>query len=280
VNHRLIQPVIPPNFFAFAVHIPTPDINANYNAMNLRLTRRFARGLQFDVLYRWAKSIDTLSHEGPGPETSQTYPHGLGLERGPSDFDVRHNLNIAGQWDLPFFRNSGGVVGNVFGGWQINGILTAHTGLPWTPHSGQCVRSANSNDFVCPSRPTRYFGGALEDTGDEAFIRPFGNFPGGGLAFFDQNNPGGALPPGIGRNSFRGPRYFAMDFSLGKRTSLPSFLGERAFLEIKANLFNALNNLNLAPFEYFHPFVNSPDFGRARNALAGRVVELQTRFSF
>ena len=280
VNQLFVQQVIPANYFAFAVFVPTPDVNSNYTAMNARLNRRFARGFQFDILYRWAKSIDTLSNEGPGAETNQTFPQDLRQERGPSDFDVRHNLNISGLWDLPFLRNRRDFVGKAFGGWQIDGIATWHTGFPWTPHTGQCVRSANSNNFVCPSRPTRYFGGALEDTDNEAFIRPGGNFPGGGLQFFDPNNPGGNLLPGIGRNSFRGPRYFSVDMSLGKRTGLPSFLGEGAFLEVKANFFNAFNNLNLAPFEFFHPNVDSPDFGRAQNALAGRVVEIQARFNF
>ena len=280
VNQLFVQPVIPADYFAFAVFIPTPDVNSNYNAMNARLNRRFSRGFQFDLIYRWAKSIDTLSNEGPGAETNQTFPQDLRQERGPSDFDVRHNFTASGLWDLPLFRNRGDFIGKAFGGWQINGILSAHTGFPWTPHTGQCVRSANSNNFVCPSRPTRYFGGALEDTDNEAFIRPNGNFPGGGLAFFDPNNPGGQLPPGIGRNSFRGPRYFAVDLSLGKRTGLPSFLGEGAFLEVKANFFNAFNQLNLAPFEFFSPTVDSRDFGRAQNALAGRVVEFQARFNF
>ena len=280
VNQRFIQPVIPADYFAFAVFIPTPDVNANYNAMNARLTRRFGRGFQFDVLYRWAKSIDTLSNEGPGAETNQTFPQDLRQERGPSDFDVRHNLNISGLWDLPFFRGRRDVVGKILGGWQIDGILTAHTGFPWTPHAGSCTRTANSNDFVCPSRPTLYFGGNLEDTDNEAFIRPGGNFPGGGTLYFGTTNPDLRLPPGIGRNSFRGPRYFAVDLSLGKRTGLPSFLGEGAFLEFKANFFNAFNNLNLAPFEFFSPVIDSRDFGRAQSALAGRVVELQARFNF
>ncbi|MGH9969530.1 MAG: TonB-dependent receptor domain-containing protein, partial [Pyrinomonadaceae bacterium] len=52
VNQRFVQPVIPNNFFAFAVYIPTPDVNANNNALNARLTRRFSRGYQFDALYR------------------------------------------------------------------------------------------------------------------------------------------------------------------------------------------------------------------------------------
>jgi outer membrane receptor protein involved in Fe transport len=280
LNQRFVQPVIPPDFFAFAVYIPTPDVNANYNAMNVRLTRRFSRGFQFDALYRWAKSIDTLSNEGPGAVTNQTFPQDLSQERGPSDYDVRHNLAISALWDLPFLRSRRDFVGKAFGGWQIDGILSAHTGFPWTPHTGQCVRSANSNDFVCPSRPTRYFGGALEDTDNEAFIRPGGNFPGGGLVYFVPNNPNGQLLPGIGRNSFRGPRYFSVDMSLAKRTGLPSALGEASYLEFKANFFNVFNNLNLAPFGFFSPNIDSSDFGRAKNALAGRVVELQARFNF
>lgn len=280
VNQLFVQPVIPANYFAFAVYIPTPDVNANYNALNARLQRRFGRGFQFDMVYRLAKSIDTLSNEGPGAVTNQTFPQDLSQERGPSDFDVRHNFTASGLWDLPFFRDRKDVVGKILGGWQIDGILQAHTGFPWTPHTGQCVRSANSNNFVCPSRPPRYFGGNLTDTNNEAFTRPGGNFPGGGLLYFDPNNPNGALLPGIGRNSFRGPRYFAVDMSLAKRTGLPSFLGEGAFLELKANFFNAFNSLNLAPFGFFAPTVDSPDFGRAQNALAGRVVELQARFNF
>ena len=280
VNQRFVQPVIPPDFFAFAVYIPTPDVNANYNAMNARLTRRFSHGFQFDAIYRLAKSIDTLSNEGPGAVTNQTFPQDLSQERGPSDYDVRHNLTISGLWDLPFLRDRRDFIGKAFGGWQIDGILSAHTGFPWTPHTGQCVRAPGSQDFICPSRPPRYFGGALEDTDNEAFIRPGGNFPGGGLLFFDPNNPDGRLLPGIGRNSFRGPRYFSVDMSLGKRTGLPNVLGEASYLEVKANFFNIFNNLNLAPFGFFSPNIDSPDFGRARGALAGRVVEFQARFNF
>jgi outer membrane receptor protein involved in Fe transport len=279
VNQRFVQRA-PSNFFAFAVFIPTPDVNANYNALNARLSRRFSRGYQFDAIYRWAKSIDTLSNEGPGAVTNQTFPQDLREERGPSDYDVRHNLTLSGLWDLPILRNRKDALGKALGGWQINGILTAHTGFPWTPHTGQCVSAPGSQDFICPSRPTRYFGGALDDTSNEAFIRPGGNFPGGGLVYFDPNNPGGQLRPGIGRNSFRGPKYFAVDLSVAKRTGLPNFLGEGAFLEVKANFFNAFNNLNLAPFGFFTPTVDNRDFGRAERGLAGRVIELQGRFSF
>jgi len=271
-----------PNPAFFAVFFPTPDVNANFNAMNVRVTKQLRHGFEIDGKYRWSKSIDTLSFEGPGFVTNQTFPQDQRFERGPSDFDVRHSVTISGLWDLPIFRTRKDFVGKVLGGWEINGIFTAHTGFPWTPLIGGCV-STPGGPQLCPSRPDRYFGGALNDTGDEAFIRPGGNFPGGGAKFFDTTGPG-TNPPGIGRNSFRGPRYADLDLSLVKRTVLPSFhvLGENAALELRANMFNALNWLNLAPFGFFTPStdVNNPNFGRATAGLAGRVIELQARFSF
>lgn len=266
----------------FAVYFPTPDVNANYNGMNLRLSKQFAQGLQLDAMYRWSKSIDTLSYEGPGFVTNQSYPQDQRFERGPSDYDVRHHFVLSGLWDLPILRGRNDWVGKAFGGWQINGLFTAHTGFPWTPLIGECTSTPGGPE-LCPSRPVDYFGGALDDTSDRAFIRPGGNFPGGGALFFDTTKPGNRVP-GIGRNVFRGPRYSNIDLSLVKRIGLPSYsiLREGAGLELRANLFNAFNNLNLAPFGFFSPStdVRNVNFGRATAGLAGRVIELQARFNF
>jgi len=59
-------------------------------------------------------------------------------------------------------------------------------------------------------------------------------------------------------------------------------LGEGANLELRANFFNAFNQLNLLPIQFFDAgsIVSDPNFGRSLNGLAGRVVELQARFSF
>lgn len=286
-SHKLLRIVqqnflFPNNPAFFAVYFPTPDVNANYNGLNLRLAKRFSQGFQVDGMYRWSKSIDTLSNEGPGFVTNQTFPQDLRQERGPSDYDVRHHFVMTGLWDLPILRTRTDWIGKAFGGWQINGILTAHTGFPWTPLIGGCV-STPGGPALCPSRPSRYLGGALEDTSDEAFIRAGGNFPGGGALYFDTTPPE-MRPPGIGRNVFRGPRFSSIDLSLVKRIGLPdvSVLREGAGLELRANFFNAFNALNLAPFGFFSPStdVNNPNFGRATAGLAGRVVELQARFNF
>jgi hypothetical protein len=246
--------------------------------MLITLARRFSNDFQFSANYRWAKSIDIVSNENPTASTNPTYPLDVRQERGPSDYDVRHNLVISGLWDLPFGRGRHDVVGKILGGWEVSTIATFHTGFPWTPVIGQCVSTLGPP--ICPSRPSAYFGGAGTDTSNEAFITG-SNFPGGGAAFFDTSAPNGRLP-GIGRNSFRGPKYRDIDLTLAKKFGLPNALGEGANFEIKANFFNAFNILNLQSFGFNTDSTNvtNPSFGKALGGLSGRVIEIQGRLNF
>lgn len=272
----------------FAVYFPTPDVNTNYNALNARLQRRFANGFQLDGIYRWSKSIDTLSYEGPGFVTNQTFPVNNSTERGPSDFDVRHYWVISGLWDLPFYRTGNSWKSKLLGGWQINGIWTYHTGFPWTPKIGPGIRSP-SGEFFGPIRPVRYLGGTPLSNSNENFQLPGGIFPGGGGAYFQTGlNPGDPTylnnPPGIGRNVFRGPKYRALDLSIVKRFGLGGLFGMRegAGLDLRANFFNIFNQLNYDNFAFGDDstFADRAQFGRPQRALAGRTVELQVRFNF
>ncbi|MDQ2856811.1 MAG: hypothetical protein M3R68_10815, partial [Acidobacteriota bacterium] len=273
--------LFPNNPSFFAVYFPTPDVTASFNSLNLHLGRRFSNGFKFDAIYRWSKSIDELSNEGPGAVTNQTYPQDLKQERGPSDFDVRHNFVGSGLWELPFFRHRKDFAGKALGGFQLSSIVTWHTGFPWTPLQGACNTNP-SRSAVCPIRPNGYKGGALTDTSNDAFIRPKGNFPNGGASYFVLGDQTPGILPGIGRNSFRGPRYFDVDMSLSKRTGVPKFFGEGAYFEFKVNTFNLFNNLNLQSFSFgaSNTIVTDPNFGRSFGGLSGRVVELQGRFSF
>ena len=265
----------------FAVYAPQTDVNSNFNALLVGLRRRYANGLDMALNYRWSKSIDTLSYEGPGAVTNQTYPMNLSTERGPSDYDATHYVNLTSIYDLPFYKKQQGFLGKLAGGFSLSGILNFHSGFPWTAKTGQSV-STPGGPSLSPTRPVAYFGGALTDPTTDAFIRPGGNFPNGGSAYFDITHSGF---PGIGRNSFRGPRYFTTDFSFKKLTKLSAskWLGENAGIEFRANIYNAFNKLNLAPLGFFSPgtFIeNNQFFGRSDAGLAGRVVELQARFSF
>jgi carboxypeptidase family protein/TonB-dependent receptor-like protein len=293
VNQNFLQQ---PNPAFFAVYFPTSDVNSNYSALNARLRRQFSQGFQFDFIYRYSKSIDQLSNEGPGAQTNQTDPAHPQTEHGPSDFDSKHNVSLTGLWDLPILRGRRDLLGTLLGGWQINGVLSAHTGFPWTPTT--CViQSVPITDAanICPTRPTALLQPPGRDTSNGAFLTPDANFPGivhsgncnaangaiGGLPYFDICHPG---TPGIGRNSFRGPNYFGLDFSVMKQFALPStkLLGEGAKIELRGNFFNAFNKLNLQPigFNTDQNRIENPRFGQSAGGLAGRVIEFQARFSF
>ena len=222
----------------YAVYAAMPDVNTNFNALLVTVSRRYTNGVQFATNYRFSKSIDTLSYEGPGFVTNQTYPQQQSTERGPSDFDSKHYWNASIMYDLPVYKKQDGVLGKVLGGFSISTVLTYHTGFPWTPVTGQSV-STPGGPSLSPTRPVAYFGGAGTDTSNNAFLN-LTNFAGGGAKYFDITHGGF---PGIGRNSFRGPNFMGNDVSLMKQTKLP--FGELTKLELRINLYNALNKLNL-----------------------------------
>ncbi|MBZ5582133.1 MAG: TonB-dependent receptor [Acidobacteriia bacterium] len=284
-DHHLIRIVnqnfLYPNNPSFGpVYFPQPDVNSNYNALNLGLTRSFGNGLGLQAKYRFSKSIDELSGEGPGANSNQTYPQDLHSERGPSDFDTPHFVLLAAQYELPWYKKQQGLAGKLLGGFQLAPIFTWHSGFPYTVKIGQSV-STPGGPSLGPIRPTVYFGNAIYDNSNDLLVNG-GNWPGGGAKYFDIKDAG---PPGIGRNTFRGPRYLALDASLIKATKLPGswHLGEAAAIDLRANFYNLFNTRNLTPFGFFDPgvFADSAQFGRATQpGLAGRVVEFQGRLSF
>jgi hypothetical protein len=239
---------------------------------------------------------------------SGTFPFSSRSELGLSDYDVQHNFKLYGLW-TPHFFGSHGWADKIFGGWTVSGILNAHTGFPWTPVYNVLVTDASGsstcgliypNSNYCTVRPAAYLGGALNDYSNAGFIRSGGNFPNGPTAYFAAPTIVGATPtaPGVARNSFWGPRYSSVDMTLGKAFGLPRMpvLGENAKIDIRANFYNIFNQTNFVPFNNSQQTigtlnvneltgtqtVTSPNgtFGQGLSALAGRVIELQARFSF
>ncbi len=274
VDQTLIFTINTANFSN--VYFPQPDVDSNYNALNARLTRRFSNNFQFEANYRFSQSKDHLSYEGPGGDTNQTNPGDRDSEYGYSDFDVRHLITVAGTYETDF-RGGNRVMRAILGGFQFNAIVTANTGFPYTPKFFSDIRQP-SGRFFGPIRPSSYNGGALDDSSDDAFIRPGGNFPGGGAQYFTLTPN---AQPGIERNSFRGPRYFNVDMSVAKKIGL-GFINESSNLELRANAFNVFNMINLAPIRFFEAgsIITDPNFGRSLRGLSGRVIELQARFRF
>lgn len=292
VNQNFLYPAAAGSLgpYFYASYIPTPDVNASYNGMYARVAKQFSAGFSLDATYTWSKCIDMLSAEGPGAQTNQTDPvHAQTDEYGPCDYDARHRFVANGLWTLPIFPHSHGLLHSLLGGWQLGGILTAYSGFPWTPVTGtqSSVAPVTGAAAIAPTRPVGYFNNAnLSDLSNTCFINgcEFGGtnptIPIMGTNYFDISHSG---PPGIGRNSFRGPHYFSVDATLGKSFAL-SMINERAALEFRGYAFNVFNQLNLQPFQFgtidINTLVENPNFGRPDGALAGRSIELQVRLSF
>jgi hypothetical protein len=276
--------ILPNDRLAQTVNVLQGDVNANYNAMIARVTRRFSKGVNINAQYRWSKSMDFCSDD---QDCRQSFLFDQRTEWGPSDFDVTHSFVASGLWDLPILNTRSDLIGKAFGGWQLSGILTASSGFPWTPvfnPNNDCNSMLNMG-IQCPQRPIAVQGSFVQDTSDEAFMRPGGTLGTGAAQLFQ--SPSFNLPlqaPGIGRNVLRGPHYFSVDMSAIKRFRLPKFFGENAGLDIRANFLNAFNSLNLKPLEFGkdneNSRINHVNFGRSPDALSGRVVEFQARFFF
>jgi hypothetical protein len=262
------------------------DVNSSYNALLLRLQGRFAKQFSFDANYRFSKSEDTASFEGSCFCTNQSYPIDQSQERGPSDFDVRHYFVMTGIWEIPtLLNNSWGK--QVFGGWQLSGILTRHTGFPWTPKLDTNLIGPSGRGFG-PIRPTSYNGTEPLGNSNDNFLQPGGLFAGSNpTTVFGTTVVGNTFagnPPAIGRNTFRGPRYFSVDMTIAKKFRFGNlgFFGESAELDVRFNFFNIFNTLNLVPIgaNTASTFVTNINFATATAGQAGRVGEFQMRFSF
>jgi Carboxypeptidase regulatory-like domain/TonB dependent receptor len=269
-----------------SVFFAQTDSNTSYNALNVRLERRMRNNFTAAVNYTYSKSLDQVSNgDQSNALANQTNPANNATEWGPSDYDTQQRVNITGLYELPNIHTGGELLKAAVNGWQINGILTYHTGFPWTPITNNLNSVPNNptSATVNPVRPLAYFGGAGNSCSSSAF-KSGSNFPGGGTKFFSTTLPTGkTYTPGIGRNSFRGPCYLDVDMSVAKEVRFEA-LSHTALLRFQANAYNVFNILSLQPIVNGNnggpANISSANFGEAPGANAGRVLEFLARFQF
>ncbi len=275
------------------------DGNASFHAFLGEIRHRFSQSFELTSQYRLSRSMDI----GSNNFATDHYQYDPGFAWGPSDYDVTHAFKVFGVWSPTLFKDSDSWAERLLGNWTISGILNAHSGFPWTPvyNNVGCgvvyaESGSNGGGWNCALRPAAYLGGAGNDYGNDAFRQTGGNFPNGGAAYFTEpaHTQGppfadivgglaapGPIPqaPGVERNSFRGPRYLNVDATLNKGFGMPAIkgLGDGPRLEIRASFYNLFNQINLKNIQ---ADILNEHFGEAQEGLAGRVVELQARFSF
>jgi len=225
--------------------------HTNYHGMQIKLDRRFQGGFMLTTAYTWSKAINFAEDNG-----AVNIPMNLAVNRGRSS-DNRTSVFVQSYvWDLPFgagkryFRSGAGKW--VLGGWQVQGILSLMTGLPFAVTANTASLNAPGNvqrpNAIAPVTYPRLVAGSASrgnkwfDTA--AFAAP------------TQNTLGNA-----GRNTLIGPGLRNLDFSVFRDFPVP--FREGMHLTFRAESFNLTNTPH---FQIPEGNFNSGSFGLVTNA--------------
>ncbi|HVN20998.1 MAG TPA: TonB-dependent receptor [Dongiaceae bacterium] len=203
--------------------------NSSYHALQAKVQKRAAQGLDFLVTYTYSKAM-------ANSETGGAFSNNLNWwqDHGPANYDRTHTVTISHTYQLPFGRgrrwgsNMGRAMDMILGGWDFSGISRFESGLPFTVFSDGPNLYADFNSV----RP--------DQVGDPHVPHPSANMWFNADAF--------AVPQEVGRNgdvrhnSLRGPRFNQLDLSLGKVFRVT----ESKTIEFKWENYNAFNHVNLA----------------------------------
>ena len=113
------------------------QFQTHYQSLQITFTRRFARGFSVLANYTYSKSIDILSDDPTGPASATfSNSNNLALDRAVSNFNTPRVFSLSWVWQAPSLNRWGWVGTQLLDGWQLNGIMTAHSGQPVNVTSG------------------------------------------------------------------------------------------------------------------------------------------------
>jgi hypothetical protein len=187
---------------------------SRYRGLDLSLEKRFSQGHSYRVSYTIGDQRDNtpehLSAASPRPQNTND----LKAWEGPGDNDIRHRFVGSFIADLPLGRHP------IARDWLVAGILTAHTGRPFTVTQGSLEGAGWVPDRIAetdgPKMPGQWF-----NVSDFQVV-PAGTF-------------GNA-----GRNILRGPGWMTVDFSLQRRIVMRNHLAAT----LRYDVFNLTNRTN------------------------------------
>jgi hypothetical protein len=198
--------------------------NSHFNGLLASLRATNFHGFTTKLSYTYGHSEDDLSYaRGIIPQNSYC----LKCDYGNSDFDIRNSFSMFITYSLPQPTK----YKLLLGGWQINSLISAFSGTPFTVYSGN--DSSGTAEF---------------DDRAEVISNPFANVPASNRAtstYYWFNPAAFASPaPGTygneGRNEFYGPGNKQIDFSMFKNFKIRETIN----LQLRAEIFNIFNWVN------------------------------------
>jgi outer membrane receptor protein involved in Fe transport len=243
-----------------------------YHGFELSLRRRFAHGLSYSLAYTRSTLVDDASSvfdasilTGPVANYPVADSFNRTLERDYSTGDIPHAFVSSIVWELPAGRGRAhelhGLLGAVASDWTVTALMTTQSGAPIA-----ITQSTNGNAaFGFGTQRPNLVGDPKLPADQRSEAKWF-------------NTAAFAVAPAFtigtaSRNPVRGPSYRNADFAAMRRLAV----GSRYAMEIRAEVFNLLNTVNLgAP----GAVAGAPGFGTITGALDPRVVQLALKFVF
>jgi hypothetical protein len=273
-----------PNTAFGTIELKSSDGDSWYRALVVELRRRWTGGLSFQSSYTWSRTEDTTQastfFSDATNGTTVAFPEfDPDYNKGPSDWDTRHNWVVNVVWDVPFAKGRTGVTGALLDGWQLTAIGTVRSGQPLTAFvQGNWSRSLWSPSIAPTTgldRPDLAPGRTPEDA---VLGQPDQWFDPAAFALQPQGTLGNS-----GRGAFRGPDLRTVDISAVKRLLLPAGVTADVRIEV-FNLFNRANfgNPTLIAFAGASQ-TEAPlsSFGRIRSTVtSARQAQIGVRVSF
>lgn len=260
--------------------------NSVYHGLQLNLTKRMSRGVQFNTSYTWSRSLDNNSSD-PGSTAGSGRPdvpnagfvvqgdqRDLSTNRAVSDFDRSHRFSMSFVYELPVGKSNS----RWFKGWSVAGFAQIQSGSPFSIFASE-PEITNASQYTSLVRGSgglyRLGFGRPNINGTHEQLRQKGadkteQFFNAGVL----TSPLGGFG-NLGRNILRNDFQKRFDVSLAKHTRLKEQMG----VELRWEVFNAFNNVNFATPG--NDLQDATDFGRILNTIGGpRVMQFGLRFVF
>jgi len=270
------------------------DAQSFYNALQVSSSKSFGQGSSVQANYTFSKSVDDASGIGPsaGTPLSGATSYGLvrTLDRGLSDFNIRHRLAINYIYTFPAGNGTrwwnSGLTGALLRGWRLGGIFSIRSGLPFTP----VVNLVTPGYLFSPTRANLLPGGSnnpVKGASAGCGAIPAGRKLGMPDLYFDPcvlEAPSPGTLGNLGRNTMISPAILSLDLSLQKEFRLPT----DKHLQFRAEIFNLPNRPNfnrvttgsLNVFTGYPPRLNSTVGIIQSTATTSRQIQFALRFSF
>jgi hypothetical protein len=238
--------------------------NSKYNSLQFSLRKNFAKGGFFGLNYTWSKFLTDSGTDVSAPMNFYNRHGDYGL----SPYDRTHVLTADWSYELPWLKSRTGLL-KYAAGWQVSGIASFATGLPFNPSDSSLGTDPGGLGILGPSAA----GPRADEVCDPNKDAPHTIAQWFNTACFKDVPMGQDRPGNASRNTIRGPGYQVWDMSAFKNFHFT----ENANFQFRAEFFNIFNHTN---FSSIGATLGSSTYGTVTAARDPRIIQLGAKLYF